>query len=144
MGLDGKRVINGSFGEMWMDSEQVSETTALKAEITKQKTKITIPGQLATDTKTVSTEGKGTIKLLKVGSRMTRKLSDDLQTGKETVSTLVSKLADPDAWGAERISILDAKFDSLTLIDWEAGKIGEESIPFTFTKYKLLDTITPQ
>jgi hypothetical protein len=144
MSVDARRVINGSFGEMWMDSDQVSETSALKAEITKQKSKIIIPGQLATDTKTTTIECKGTIKLLKVSSRMIKKCNDDLQAGKETVSTLVSNLADPDAWGAERIAILDAKFDSLILIDWEAGKTAEESIPFTFTKWKLLDTITPQ
>jgi hypothetical protein len=144
MSVDGKRVINGTFGEMWLDGDQASETNALKAEITKQKSKIIIPGQLATDTKTTSIECKGTVKLLKVSSRMIQKCNDDLQAGKETVSTIVSNLADPDAWGAERIAILDAKFDSLTLIDWEAGKTGEESIPFTFTKWKLLDTITPQ
>ncbi|MDR3595102.1 phage tail tube protein [Clostridium sp.] len=144
MSFNGERVINGSYGEMWIDGDQAGETSALKAEITRQKTKIVIPGQLATDTKTVSTEGKGTIKLLKVYSRMIQKQSDDLDAGKETVCTLVSNVADPDAFGAERIAILDAKFDSLTLIDWETGKTGEETIPFTFTKYKKLDTITPQ
>lgn len=142
--MDGKRVINGTWGESWIDGDQAAETTALKAEITKQKSKITIPGQLATDTKTTSIECKGTIKFLKVFSRMIQKCNDDLKNGKETVCTIVSNLADPDAFGAERIAILDAKFDSLTLIDWESGKTGDESVAFTFTKWKLLDTITPQ
>ena len=34
-------------------------------------------------------------------------------------------------------------FDELTLADWEAKKLGEESVPFTFTGWELLDTIKP-
>ena len=34
--------------------------------------------------------------------------------------TLISKLADPDAYGAERVSITGVQMDDLTLFDWEA------------------------
>lgn len=144
MSFDGKRVINGTWGEMWIDGDQAGETTALQATITVQKSNVIIPGQLAQDTKMTGLQCKGTIKLAKVYSRIIQKMNDNLQNGVETVSTLVSNLSDPDAWGSERIAILDAKFDQVDLINWDAGKVGEESIPFTFTKWKLLDTITPQ
>jgi hypothetical protein len=100
--------------------------------------------KLAQDTKVTGIECKGTIKFLKVSSRMIQKINSNLMNGKDTTWVIVSKLADPDAWGSERISINDAKFDQLNLINWEAGKNGEESYPFTFTSWTLLDTIDPQ
>ena len=33
-----KRVINGTFGEMWSDGRKVAETTAMQAKIAKNKT----------------------------------------------------------------------------------------------------------
>lgn len=58
--------------------------------------------------------------------------------------TLISKLADPDAYGAERVSITGVQMDDLTLFDWEAQKPLETEAPFTFTGYEYLDQITPQ
>lgn len=57
---------------------------------------------------------------------------------------LISKLADPDAYGAERVSITGVQMDDLTLFDWEAQKPLETEAPFTFTGYEYLDQITPQ
>ena len=37
--------------------------------------------------------------------------------------------------------ILTISFDEVKLVDWEANKLGEESIPFTFTTAEMLDTI---
>jgi hypothetical protein len=142
--MDASKVINGTWGEVWLDSDLVSEATSLQATVTLQKTKIAMCGKLAQDTKVTGVECKGTLKLLKTSSRMIQKVNDNLLKGKETVCTIVSALEDPDSFGAERLSISDAKFDQLTLMNWEAAKNGEESIPFTFTTWKFLDTITPQ
>lgn len=49
-------------------------------------------------------------------------------------------MSDPDAIGAERVVIRDATFDSLTLMDWEAKKLTDESYDFTFTDFDLLET----
>lgn len=142
--MDGSKVINGTWAEVWIDSDLVGEAIGLQATATLQKAKIVTCGKLAADTKVTGIDCKGTLKLLKANSRMIQKLNDNLMNGKDTVCTIVSKLDDPDSWGSERISISDAKFDQLNLINWEAGKNGEESIPFTFTTWKLLDTIDPQ
>ena len=45
-----------------------------------------------------------------------------LKEGKQPVFTIESKLRDPNSIGEERIIIRDATFDTLNLIDWEAGK----------------------
>ena len=52
-------------------------------------------------------------------------------------------MSDPGNGGTERVRINGVKFDELTLIDWSAGKLGTESIPFTFEDFDYLDTINP-
>ena len=43
--------------------------------------------------------------------------------------------------GNERVKLTGVTFDEVTLIDWEAGKLGEESYPFTFGGVEPIDTI---
>jgi hypothetical protein len=50
-------------------------------------------------------------------------------------------MSDPGNGGTERIKLLNVKFDELTLADWGAGKMGTESIPFTFEDFEVLDSI---
>lgn len=142
--MDAKNIINGTWGSIWIDGDKVSEAFALQAKVTIQKVAVNICGKLAEDTKTTGIQCKGTLKLHKTSSRMIIKASDNMKAGKETVCTIISDLSDPDAYGAERVCIKDAKFDDLTLADWEAKKNGEISIPFTFSDWTYLDTITPQ
>lgn len=67
------------------------------------------------------------------------KMADNIKNGKQTVCTIVSKVDDPDAIGAERVVIRDATFDKLTLADWQAKKLVEDDYDFTFTDFELLD-----
>lgn len=136
-----ENVINGTYGEAWIDGDYVAEITALDAKVTLTKSDINMCRQLAKKSKVTGLEGKGTLKLNKVTSRMAIKISDNIRQGKQTVCTIISKLADPDALGAERVAIKDVTFDELTLASWEAKKNGEESIPFTFSDWEFLDLI---
>ena len=36
--------------------------------------------------------------------------------------TVITKLKDPDSWGAERVALYNVSFDDLTLADWQAAK----------------------
>ena len=80
----------------------------------------------------------------KVNSRMAQKMATLVKNKQDVRFTLISKLADPDAFGAERVSISGVQFDDLTLFDWEAQKPLETETTFTFTGYEYLDEITPQ
>ena len=66
-------------------------------------------------------------------------MADNIKNARQTVCTIVVKLDDPDAVGAERISITDATFDKLTLMDWEAKKLTSDDYDFTFTDFDILD-----
>ena len=68
-----KRVISGTWGEVWIDGELVAECTACQAKYTYNKETVPMCGQMANDKKVVSVDGTGSITLNKVYSRMQEK-----------------------------------------------------------------------
>lgn len=139
-----KRVISGTWGEVWLEGEKVSECYALQAKITYNKEDVALCGQMCTDYKVKSYKGAGSLKMHKVSSRMGRLIGEKIRNGQDVRFTIISKLADPDAYGAERVVLKNAGFDDLTLADWEADTLGKVEAPFTFSDYEYLDAIDPQ
>lgn len=142
--IKGEQVINGTYGELWLDGDKVAEVTGLEAKVTVNKEDITICGRTGTDTKMMGYKGTGTVKLYKTTSRMILKLSDSIKQGINPRFQILSALKDPAALGAERILIKDAAFDDLTLANWAANTKGEVECPFTFTDWEPLDLIEPR
>lgn len=137
-----KRVISGTWGEVWLDGEYVSECYGCKLAVKATKEKIQMAGKMAVDNKITNIELTGSLKLYKCNSRMARLIGDQLKAGKDVRFTIISKLDDPDAYGAERVSVTGVSFDDLTLADWEVGKTGSTENPFTYSDYNFLDKIT--
>lgn len=144
--LSGNRVINGTWGEIWLDGNKVSELTGLEAKIVLKKEDVNMCGVLAKDTKITGWEGKGTIKLYKVNSRMAKILGDNIKKGKDVRCTILAKLADPDTIDAqaERVVLKGVSFDDLTVMNFEMKALGKVECPFTFTDYDFIDLIKPE
>lgn len=136
-----KRVISGTWGQVWLDGDLVGECYGLQAKVSFNKEDVPICGRMAADKKVTSIDCTGSLKLHKVTSRMARAIGDYIRDGRDVRFTIVSKLADPDAYGAERVALSNVSFDDLTLADWEAKNVGKVECPFTFTDYDFLDTI---
>lgn len=137
-----EKTINGTFGELWVDDHYVAEVTGLEAKVTLEKTEVNQVGTLSKGYKITGIDCKGTIKANKVTSYFLDLLSENTMAGKQTTCTIISKLADPDSVGTERVKLTGVTFDELTLANWEAKKLGEESIPFTFTGWEIMDEIS--
>lgn len=137
-----KRSLNGLWGEVWIDGEKIAECTACQLKVSKNKETINLCGQFMGDTKATSGSGTGSLTLYKVDSGFAQKQSD-LQDGIDRRFTVISKLKDPDSWGAERVAAYNVSFDDLTLADWQAATVGKVTTPFTFSRYEFLDQITP-
>lgn len=141
MAFDTNRTINGSWGELKIDGQLVAEVTGLEAKVTIDKEEVKQCGTLAKGYKITGVDGKGTVKLNKVYSRMIELINDNLKAGKSTVCTIESTLKDPASDGQESVTLKNCIFDELTLADWESKKIGEESYAFTFTDWEVPETI---
>ena len=136
-----KRVISGTWGEVWLDGDKVSECYGLQAKVSFNKEDIALCGQMASDKKVTSIECTGSLRMHKVTSRMALAIGENIRNGKDVRFTIVRKLKDPDAYGAERVVLSNVSFDDLTLADWEAKSVGKVECPFTFTDYEFLDEI---
>ncbi|ROR28366.1 tail tube protein [Mobilisporobacter senegalensis] len=141
MGYKPEQVINGTWGELWVDSEYISEVTSLNAKVTPKTETISQSRQLVDGTKITGLECKGEIKLNKVSSRFIALQSDNLKKGIQTEVTIISKLEDPSALGCERVKLIGCVFTEMTLADWELKKNGDETIPFTFRDWEAIDLI---
>ena len=136
-----ERVISGTQGEVWIDGFYMAEVTGCEAKMTLKKQEVNQVKVMGGGQKVIGVEGKGTVKFNKVSSHMLVKLAESIKAGKTATATIISKLDDPDAYGVERVALNNCVFDEVTLVDWEAGKLGEESYSFTFSDFELLDTI---
>lgn len=136
-----KNVINGTFGEVWIDGDLVASAKKLTAEVEIEFEDINIPRRLGTHKKMTGYEGTGEVEMYHITSRLMTRITEDLQNGKQTEVSIISKLADPDALGHERVLIKDAVLSNIVLADWEAKAIGERTVNFTFTEWQFLDEI---
>ena len=140
MKKDASRIINGTWGEAWIDGELVGSLYGLQAKISLEKSTIKQCGSLMSGKKTVSAEGTGSVKSFKVDSTQIKRMNV-FKSGNIPTFTIVVKLADPDALGAERVMLTGVTFDDITLFDFEAGVEGKQEMPFSFEDYELLDII---
>ena len=65
-----KRVISGTWGEVWLEGDKVSECYGLQAKVSFNKEDIALCGQMGSDKKVTSIECTGALRMNKVTSRM--------------------------------------------------------------------------
>lgn len=138
--FNAQQVMSGTQGEVWIDGKYMAQVNAFKAEIKLIKEEVNQTKRMGKQYKTTGWEGTGNVKMNHVSSFFLKLMADNVKQGRQTVCTIIAKLDDPDAVGAERIVIRDATFDKLTLMDWEAKKLTEDDYDFTFTDFDTLDT----
>lgn len=136
------RVMSGTWGELWVNNELWAELSAFQAKFSYNKTEVNMCGAMAVDSKVTSVKGTGSITVAKVYTRNID-AADSLLEGHDVRATIVAKLADPDAYGAERVALYNVSFDDETIMDFAHGQLGKITIPFTFTKREWLDVVRP-
>lgn len=139
--MEAYEVINGTFGTVWLENEEVAEASAFQVKVEFQKEEINIAGKMATDTKLMGYTIKGSLKLHKTNSRMYKLIWNRIKNGEDPRFTFIGKLADPNSRGAERIAVKNVSFDDLTVFDWETKSPGAVECPFTATDLEDLDLI---
>lgn len=134
------RVMNGTWGQIWEDGAEIVEVSAFQVKVSKNFDTLNLCGQMAEDRKLTGVKITGSMTLHKVYTRG----ADDIaaaMSGKDLRKTLNGKLADPDAYGAERIALYGVSYDEQTVMDWAAAKAGSLTIPFTATGIEFLDKV---
>ena len=136
-GYDESQVWLGTWGQVWVDGELMSEATAFRAEVNINYEDVQMARNLMTGKKVTGIEGEGEITLHKVSSYIMQKVAADIKRGIVPDITIESSMQDPAGIGEERIAVKHVKFEKATLADWERGNLGEESYSFTFSDYEI-------
>lgn len=130
------QVLSGTYGKAWWDGELVFEAKGFEASVELQMEAVKQAGRLADGQKMLGYSGTGTLRLHKVFSRAIRKISESVKAGVNPEFTLVSEVADPAAFGAERVILKGVQLTTLPLVNWELGQLMEEELPFAFTDWE--------
>lgn len=141
MSLSASRVMSGTFGGVYVDGVLLAEISSFQAKHTFQRDDVQMAGEMAIDSKVTGTKGTGSLTLKKVYSRFSGYVNQ-IQNGVDVRFTVIAKLDDPDALGAERVALYNVSFDEMTLMDWQVGKTQDISYPFRFTKSELLEGVS--
>ena len=107
--FESNRVINGTWGEMWVNDLYLAEVEEGKAEIDLTYSDVSMVRTLTPGKKLTKIEPKGSVKLHHVRSNIAKEVADSVQQGKSPTYKIIMKLEDPDAFGAERVALYGCK-----------------------------------
>ena len=139
--IQDEQVINGTFGEVWIDDTYLATLTKFEAKVAMTNGDILRPRDLWKGKKLLELEGSGSLTMGKYSSIGIQLMHTKLSQGRTPVVKIMGKLDDTTALGAERIMLKNVTFSELTLFDFEHAKALEETIPFNFRHYELYDFI---
>lgn len=138
MAFDTNQVINGLYGKVYdEDGRELSGTQEFEAMVEFEKAEIKQAGVFMTGNKVMGGKGTGSVKFLKLDSRLQKKIAENPMEK----YNYVGRLADPTAQGEEGVLLKGVSFDSVPLMGYTLGELVEVELNYTFDDYKYLDTI---
>jgi len=140
---DANRIINGTYGRVWVDGELWAEVDAFEAKVTVNYEDVNFAGSGSTHRKPTGWTGEGSMTIKKIYSRVQRKMAANVRKGVYPRFEIVGKVDDPDAHGPERVALHDVTINEFNLLKFEQKTLGSEEIPFAFSDYEMVDTIAP-
>lgn len=138
--LNAAEVRSGTWGQLWLDGEQVSECFGCQIKVNKTKEDVSRCRTLIAGKKMTGVAITGTVRIYNATSRLIKLEAEALKQGKDLRHTIISNLDDPDNSSNQRIAVKGVSFDDLTLADWQAAQLGQIETPFTAEDYEILDS----
>lgn len=135
------QIIRGTYGRVWIDGELFANVKSFEAKLTLNYEEIDLSNDLGKHQRYMGFTGEGTMTLHKVNSKIFAKLAKAIKSGEMPEISIVGKLEDPTALGAERVSFTEVTIDEVMALKYENATIGEEEVPFKFADYEPLDLI---
>lgn len=136
------KVVNGTYGHVWVDGELWAEVDSFEAKVTVKYEDINFAYDGATFKKALGWSGEGTMTMKKIYSRIQQKLAEKVKKGIYPRFQIVGKLADPDAHGSERVALHDVTINEFMLLKFAQKTVGSVDVLFAFSDYEMMDMIT--
>lgn len=140
--LKANKQINGTFGSVWVNGELWLDVESFEAKVTINYEDVNMALDLATHKKMTGWSGEGTMTVKKVYSRGSILMAKAVKNGQVPDISLTGKLADPDAYGAERVQLNEVTINEFMLMKFEQKTLGTEELPFNFADFQDIDLIS--
>ncbi len=128
----GRNVVSGSWGELWWDGDKLAILN--KYEIKATPERVDIPGEgLDIDSKIVAVKVEGSFSVKKLYSKNAKRFVEAWKQGLDPRSELIGKIDDPDALGAERVSVRNVWLNEIAIMNFEKKKEVDEEYKFGCT-----------
>lgn len=138
MAYEANEAINGLYGFVYDENgSDLQSTQSFESQLEYEKEAIKQAGKFLDSHKVMGGSGSGTLTILKLDSRLQKKVAEN-PTAKYNY---IGKLADPTAKGEEAIMYKGVSFDSVQLTKYELGALVEEEFPFTFDDWSYINSI---
>lgn len=138
--LNAAEVRSGTWGQLWLDGDQVAEAYGCQIKVNKTKDDVTRCRTLINGKKMTAVAITGTVRIYNATSRLIQLEGEAIKQGKDLRHTIISNLDDPDNPSNQRIAVKGVSFDDLTLADWQAAQLGQIEAPFTAEDFDILDS----
>lgn len=124
-----ERVLSGSFGYIEVDGVEWAEINSFQLSVEIGYADVQVGMEV--DQKMLTRKGSGNISVHKVYSH-SKALLEKLKSGKTPRINIVAWVEDPDATDSktERVSVKDAKFTTLNILNFKHGEKMEQEYPF--------------
>lgn len=131
-------VVNGLYGFVYDETgKEIQGTQEFSADVEFEKGEVKQAGKFMVGNKVLGGKGTGSMKLLKIDTRLQKKVMAN-PTAKYNY---MGKLADPTARGEEGVLLKGLSFDAIPLTGWVLGELGELDLDFTFDDSEYVNTI---
>ena len=138
--LNAAEVRSGTWGQLWLDGDQVAEEYGCQIKVNKTKEDVARCRTLINGKKMTAVAITGTVRIYNATSRLIQLEGEALKQGIDLRHTIISNLDDPDNPSNQRIAVKGVSFDDLTLADWQAAQLGQIEAPFTAEDFDILDS----
>lgn len=139
-----KRIINGTYGAVWINGEKLFDLKSIELKVTIEYEEISFPEDPATHRKYIGWNGEGALVVDKTFSRGSSLLAKAVKSGQMPDVTITTKLADPDAYGTERVSVSEVSFNEFLLTKIEPKTMLTEDLGFAFAEFDIIEEIKSQ
>lgn len=141
MTLKANKVINGSHGTCWISGDKILDLESLELKVTLEYEDVYVAESMSKQRKYMGWTGEGSVVCKKVYSRGANLLAKAVKSGQLPDVTIVSKLADPDSYGQERVTVSSVTFNEFLLTKIEQRTLLQEELSFEFGDFDVLEAI---
>lgn len=130
--------INGLFGKLFDENGgQVQLTQEFESTLEFEKEGYTVPGKFLKSHKVLNGEGSGSFTVLKVDSRLQKKIAEN----PFAKYNYIGRLKEPGPAGEEAILYSGVSFDGTSLLAYNVEEMVESDFDFTFDDFRYISTM---